>query len=487
MEVLVLRCVAVSAIFVLAAAAAACGNVEESPSSEPDAAAPGDPDAGPPGEADASVDAVPVRRFALTVNVAGNGIVTSDPSGIVCGEDCSEELDETQSVTLTVLPGANAAFVGWDGDGCEGAAPTCTVTMSQARTITATFKVGYTLTVAKEGSGAATIASDPAGIDCGDVCQAGFDENTRVTLTAAHGADAAFKGWGGDDNGCSDSSLTCVITLDRARQVIATLTAIFRLSLTVTGNGTVTATLAGGATSFSCNSSRPCTRDYEAGTVVTLTAAPGGSQSFKEWRGACAGASTTCTVTLSEARTVTAAFVPLRTLSVSVVRPGTAHGVVRLSAPGHATVECVPGTTCVTSFPEGTTVSLVAAYNPSYLTFVSWSGSCTGAGSSTTCTLTMDGDRTATATYKEEYILAVHAVTAGASIRINAGGNLLGICETSCEYKFAPGFTVTLTAIAPPCMRFDSWYASWSATANPVTVTMNEPKSGASLFASTCN
>jgi hypothetical protein len=422
----------------------------------------------------------------LTTTVAGSGIVTSDPAGIVCGTDCGEEFEETQSVTLTVLPGDNAAFVGWSGDGCEGTAPTCTVAMSQARTITATFKVGYTLTIAKQGGGAATITSAPAGIDCGEVCQAGFDENTRVTLTAAHGDNAAFKGWSGDDNGCSDTSLSCVVTLDRARQVIATLAAIYRLSLTVTGSGTVTATLAGGETSFSCTSSRPCTRDYEAGTMVTLTATPGGSNAFKEWQGACTGASTTCTVTLSQARTVTATFVPMRTLSVSVVRPGTAYGIVRLRATGHATVECVPGTTCVTSYPEGTSVSLEAAFNSAFLTFVSWSGGC--GGSQTTCALTLNSNTNVTATYKEEFELGVHAITAGASIRIAAGGNVLAVCEASCTYKFAPGFTVTVTALPAPCTRFTGWFTeSWSTTSNPVTVVMDRPRSGGAVFESSCN
>jgi hypothetical protein len=481
------RIVVVSSVLLLAVFAG-CGNVE---STDPtaDAAPSGDPDAAPSGDPDAVPgdlpDAPAARRFALTVATVGGGIVTSDPAGIVCGDDCTEELDEPTSVTLTVLPGANAAFVGWSGDGCEGSAPSCTVTMSQARTITATFKVGYTLTVIKEGGGAAAIASDPAGIDCGAICQAGFDEDTRGTLTATHGADAAFQGWSGDDNGCSDTSLTCVVTLDRAREVIATLTAIFRLSLTVTGSGTVTATLAGGATSFSCTSSRPCTRDYEAGTMVTLTAAPGSNQAFKEWQGACTGSSTTCAVTLSEARTVTAAFVPLRTLSVNVVRPGTGHGIVKIRAPGSAVVDCVPGTTCVVSYPEGTSVSLEASYNPAVLTFVSWSGGCTGSASS--CTVNLTGDRTVTATYKEEFQLVLSVVTPGASIRVGVGGSLLAVCEDMCTYKFAPGLTVSLTAVAAPCTVFSQWFADWPATTNPVAVTMDRARSGASIFTSTCN
>jgi hypothetical protein len=42
--------------------------------------------------------------------------------------------------------------------------------------------------------------------------------------------------------------------------------------------------------------------------VVTLTAAPGARGRFKGWGGACSGAATTCTVTLSDVRSASATF-----------------------------------------------------------------------------------------------------------------------------------------------------------------------------------
>jgi uncharacterized repeat protein (TIGR02543 family) len=43
-----------------------------------------------------------------------------------------------RAVTLVAIPFNGAKFTGWSGD-CTGTAPTCTVTMTAAKTVTATF------------------------------------------------------------------------------------------------------------------------------------------------------------------------------------------------------------------------------------------------------------------------------------------------------------------------------------------------------------
>ncbi len=57
-----------------------------------------------------------------------------------------------------------------------------------------------------------------------------------------------------------------------------------------------------------CGSS--CEYSIPTGETVTLTAVGDGGSDFGEWRGACSGTSSTCTVTLSSARSVSAVFVP---------------------------------------------------------------------------------------------------------------------------------------------------------------------------------
>jgi Divergent InlB B-repeat domain/Bacterial Ig-like domain (group 3) len=74
----------------------------------------------------------------LTVKVEGSGSVTSSPSGIDCGSDCTETYDAVTGVTLTATPQVGSTFVGWDG-ACAGSTTTCTLTMNASKSVTATF------------------------------------------------------------------------------------------------------------------------------------------------------------------------------------------------------------------------------------------------------------------------------------------------------------------------------------------------------------
>ncbi|HXZ56436.1 MAG TPA: ELWxxDGT repeat protein [Gaiellaceae bacterium] len=78
--------------------------------------------------------------FGLSVSKAGSGAgsgrVTSLPAGIDCGEFCSHSFAAGTDVTLHATAGQNAVFSGYSG-ACSGMS--CTVHMSQARSVTATF------------------------------------------------------------------------------------------------------------------------------------------------------------------------------------------------------------------------------------------------------------------------------------------------------------------------------------------------------------
>ena len=75
----------------------------------------------------------------LTVLKAGNGsgIVTSVPSGITCGSDCSEVFLEGTVVTLTAEAVIDSNFEGWSG-ACTGTG-TCIITMNTDTVVTASF------------------------------------------------------------------------------------------------------------------------------------------------------------------------------------------------------------------------------------------------------------------------------------------------------------------------------------------------------------
>jgi hypothetical protein len=98
---------------------------------------------GPDGKAAVHVYSVGTpsgSSYVLTVAKAGTGVgtVTSSPSGINCGSDCSELYDEDTAVTLTATPQGSSTFSGWSGDAdCSDGS----VTMTAARSCTATFAV----------------------------------------------------------------------------------------------------------------------------------------------------------------------------------------------------------------------------------------------------------------------------------------------------------------------------------------------------------
>jgi subtilisin family serine protease len=89
--------------------------------------------------ATATFDLVP--SFALTYDAQGTGTGTvsfSRPTGVTpCTGDCTNSFAVGTRVTLTARADANSTFTGWDG-ACKGRR-SCKVTMSQVRTVTATF------------------------------------------------------------------------------------------------------------------------------------------------------------------------------------------------------------------------------------------------------------------------------------------------------------------------------------------------------------
>ena len=56
------------------------------------------------------------------------------------------------------------------------------------------------------------------------------------------------------------------------------------------------------------NCGQSCTADFDTGTEVTLTETPAPKSFFAGWTGACSGAGSTCTLTLSSSKQVTATF-----------------------------------------------------------------------------------------------------------------------------------------------------------------------------------
>jgi uncharacterized repeat protein (TIGR02543 family) len=106
---------------------------------------------------------VPPEIVTLDVVISGTGTgtITSAPSGIDCGSDCSEEFDYGTAVTLTVHADEDYIFTGWSGT-CSGTDSECIITMAADSTVTATFEpqlsvnegsIGTELTINGSGFG----------------------------------------------------------------------------------------------------------------------------------------------------------------------------------------------------------------------------------------------------------------------------------------------------------------------------------------------
>ena len=85
--------------------------------------------------------------FTLTITPAGTGkgTVTSSPAGINCPTACSASFSSGTVVKLTPVAASGSFFASWTG-ACAGTG-SCTLTMSAAKSATATFNVNQTVKV----------------------------------------------------------------------------------------------------------------------------------------------------------------------------------------------------------------------------------------------------------------------------------------------------------------------------------------------------
>jgi hypothetical protein len=90
------------------------------------------------GDAGTGADPKPSPAATLTLATTGPGNVSSTPSAIDCGPNCSASLPVGTAVTLTATASAGARFVGWAG-ACSGA-QVCTLTLSSDAEVAARFE-----------------------------------------------------------------------------------------------------------------------------------------------------------------------------------------------------------------------------------------------------------------------------------------------------------------------------------------------------------
>ncbi len=368
----------------------------------------------------------PTVTRTLTVNVlpGDGGSVSRSPN--------KTSYSDGEQVNVTAAPLDGYKFNGWSGT-LNDTAAALTVTMNSDLTLTANFiPIGAEtrrLTVNSEPSAGGNVSREPN--------RTVYNVGERVTVTAAALDCYTFVGWSGDANG-AEPSVTVSMNSD------LTITANFRQN---TYSLSVGASPAAGGTV----SRDPQKAVYTCGDQVTVTAKPANGYTFKGWADDTAPENETVTVTIDGNKTLTAIFEQqLFTLATNVL-PSSGYGSI-LRDPNKE------------KYTYGEQVTVTAAEAPKngdyYYAFTGWTGA--SESNSAGVTVTMDGNKTLTANFKQDIVPCYTLST------------VTKISRSPDKTCYKEGETVTVTAPTPDEYTFTGWSGDATVTTNPVTVTMNK-------------
>ena len=160
--------------------------------------------------------------------------VSANPTSITKGSSSSVTVSATNATQVTLDGNNNSKRTLGATGGTVSVAPTSTTIYTATATGsggTATASVTITvgsgsgsgggsiqLTVNSAGTGAGTVTSSPAGINCPGTCTASFSKGAAVVLTATPDSGNTFAGWSG---ACTGSG-KCSVTLEASATVTPT-------------------------------------------------------------------------------------------------------------------------------------------------------------------------------------------------------------------------------------------------------------------------
>ncbi len=290
----------------------------------------------------------PTYKISVVKDGNGAGTITSDLGGLNCDTNntkCSSDpIGSGKEVTLTALPNSGSTIINWSGCAIDPKdSGRCTITISANQTIVATFadtSRQYALYIKKDGTssgsiitGTVTNINNKSGKPDGSItcdtkttigCSNSFSYGTGIKLTPPNNSSGSiFMGWSGV---CSGTSV-CIVNMTDVRSVTATfndpkkspMTYILSVDVAIdtggfgTRNTSVvnTGIISSGSDGLiNCNRAKKiiCSASIGSGKQITLTATPAPANSvFAYWTGGCSG-SGNCTVSMTKAQKVIAAF-----------------------------------------------------------------------------------------------------------------------------------------------------------------------------------
>lgn len=432
---------------------------------------------------------VALRAFrTLTITGAGNGTgAITSPVGLNClitagitSGNCSVNVTDGTSVTLTASASSPNSFRAWSGDCASSTGNTCTLTMNTNRAPGARFDAPVVLTATPSGTGNGAILASGL-ISCTRInnvttgtCSTSVNFGTIVTLTASTGSFSTFIGWTG---ACTGSATTCQVTLDQARTVGATFTrqtGVVTFSLTGSGTGGVSVNGTTLCTKTPAFTSIGCGITLDLGSVVTLLAQPGANTGFAGYSGSlCGGTSLPCAFTLTGNAGVGLAFGPLSSIvTVSAGANSTGGGTV---ATGDQSLACAfsgqtTTGTCSKSVNGGAAITLNATGNTNSA-LAAWGGACAASLFDPVCTITPSSNAGVTARFVPAVAFSL-TIYGGTGSRINVTSPTQNssclASASSCNYKLILGETIRMEAVAGVNDSFSSWYTSCQEASGPV-------------------
>ena len=169
--------------------------------------------------------------------------------------------------------------------------------------------LNHLLDITRSGTGAGSVSSVPAGIQCGNDCTESYVDGTSVKLTALPSSGSAFTGWTG---ACSGTASTCTLSMTAARNVGAafTLASSSRL-VTVSKAGTGKGAISSVPSGLSCGALDCSTTSasFASTSSISVTANAATGSTFTGWGGACNGTAKVCKLAAGKASlNVTAYF-----------------------------------------------------------------------------------------------------------------------------------------------------------------------------------
>jgi hypothetical protein len=335
--------------------------------------------------------------------------------------------------------------------------------------------VRYGVSIKKVGRGSGTVYGSGGEISCGFACTVYLPSGWSLSLLATPAQGSVFKGWEETFSPVCTGSPACNFQVTAGRVITARFEVPTKLTVTQTGTGSGTVfSNVGGVSNLNCTST--CSADFDLDTVVVLNANASYGSVFTGWSGASCSGESTCTVTMSAAKTVQANFVLGFVLSVSTDQLYGSGKVI--SSP--AGIDC--GTVCraVVSPVMGVapTVTLTAIPNAGSL-FTGWNGnSCSGTAP---CIVLMQQARDIKATFTTvPRRLSVSRTGTGDGVVTSTNGTI--VCGNTCTANFSPAVGIELVAIPVQGSTFVGWSGGGCSGAGSCVVSQTNDVAVTAIF-----